>query len=105
MPAITGLSAVQAAFGILNVYLPGETPGPNDGSFALGVLNRMVGSWSQRGALLIPVIGREVFDLVADQGGPSNPYTIGTGGTFNTAKPPNQNSLVGAAVLLTASDP
>lgn len=105
MPAITGLQVIQASLGILNITLPGETVSANDASFALGVMNRMIGGWSQRGALLIPVIAREVFDLTADKGGPSNPYTIGSGGNLNTAKPPNQNSITGASLLLTASDP
>lgn len=105
MPTITGLQTVQAAFGILNVYLPGETPSANDGSFALGRLNSMISSWRQRGALLSPVLARERFDLVANQGGPDNPYTIGTGGDFDTERPPNQNSIVSANLILTATSP
>lgn len=104
MPSVTGLSLIRDAFGILNVFLPGETPPNDDAQFALRTMNRMIGGWSQR-QTFIPVIAREVFDLTANKGGPSNPYTIGVGGNLNTAKPSNQASVVGAAVLLTASDP
>lgn len=49
----------------------------------------------------IPVIGREVFPLVAFKGGPSTPYTIGgTGGDFNTSRP---NELEGAGLLMPGS--
>ncbi len=104
MPAVTGLSLVRDAFGILNVFLPGESIPNDDGQFALRTMNRMIGGWSQR-ARTVPVIAREVFDLVANQGGPSNPYTIGDGGNFDTEKPPNQQSVVAASLILTASDP
>lgn len=104
MPAITGLQAIKAAYGILNVYLPGESPSDNDASFALGTLNRLLSSWRQR-SLLVNAVSRERFALVADQGGIDNPYTIGTGGTWNTTRPANQNSVLGANLILTASDP
>ena len=103
MAAQTALQIIIDAYGILNVYMPGETPQDNQAQQALRFLNRMVGGWSQQ-AQLIPVIAREVFDLTADKGGPSNPYTIGSGGNLNTAKPANQKSITNAAVLLTAPD-
>ena len=105
MPAITANTVIQAAFSRLNVYLPTETPSAANANFALGELNRMVGGWSQRGALMIPVVARETFDLTANKGGPSNPYTIGTGGNFNTPRPPNQHSVTAASLILTDSDP
>lgn len=104
MPAMTGLEVMTASFGILNVYMPGETVSANDRTFALGVLNRMLSSWAQR-AILCPVIARERFDLVANKGGEDDPYTIGPGGDFDTERPPNQKSLVSANLILTASSP
>lgn len=104
MPAVTGNSLAAAAFSVLNVYMPSETPSANDASFALGLMNRMIGGWSQR-ASMIPVIARETFDLTANKGGPSNPYTIGSGANWSTTKPANQNSIVAASLILTASDP
>src|SRR6188472_351734 len=37
--------------------------------------------------LTIPVTAREVFPLTAGRGGPSDPYTIGPGGDFDTSRP------------------
>jgi hypothetical protein len=104
MPATTGGEIVRGAFALLNVFLPGEPVNANDGEYARTVLNDWLSEQAQK-ALMIPTISREVFDLTANKGGPSNPYTIGTGGNFNTTKPANQNSLAGATLLLTASDP
>lgn len=104
MPAITGNDVVQDAFALLNVYMPGESPSNNDAQFARRLLNDMLSEWAQI-QLLIPVIARERFDLEADKGGPDDPYTIGDGGDFDTEKPPNQNSLVSANLILTATSP
>ncbi len=73
----------------------GETPNSNDAALGLSRLNQMIGSWSLQPAT-IPVTAREVFDLVANQGGPDNPYTIGPGGDFDTTRP---NSLYAVSVL------
>lgn len=104
MPATTFTEIAQTAFGILNVFLPGEAMPDADATFAVGMANRMLSGWRQRG-LMIPVIARERFDLEADKGGEDDPYTIGDGGDFDTDKPANQNSIVSANLILTASDP
>lgn len=104
MPATTGNAIIADAFGILNVFLPGESIPNNQAESALGFLNRMIGQWSQRD-LLVPVVAREVFDITSNKGGPSNPYTIGSGADWNTTKPQNQNSIVGASLLLTSPSP
>jgi hypothetical protein len=104
MPAITGGEIVQDAFGVLNVFLPGESIPANDGEFARRQLNDLISEWSQWTAA-IPVVARERFTLVANQGGPTNPYTIGPGGDFNTDRPSNQNSITAANLILTASTP
>ncbi len=65
--------------------------------------NMLIGQWSLQN-LTIPTIAREVFAMIANTGGPTLPYTIGSGGDFNTARPA-VGSLIGAAYNLTASDP
>ena len=102
--ATTALTVITNAFRILNVFLPGEAIPSAQSNSALTFLNDMINSWAQN-QQTIPVVAREVFDLVADQGSPTNPYTIGTGGDFDTDRPPNQNSVVGAALLLTTPSP
>lgn len=104
MPTVTALQLAQDAFANLNVFLPGESIPANDGARALRLLNLMLSQWRQR-QVLIPVQARERFDLVADQGGPDDPYTIGPGGDFDTARPPNQNSILAANLILTSTDP
>ncbi len=104
MPATTFTSIAEVAFGMLNVYLPGESLGSADANRARTICNRMLSGWGQRGQY-IPVIARERFDLVADQGGPDDPYTIGDGGDFDTERPSNQNSITAANLILTATDP
>ena len=104
MPAITGSEIVTDAFSILNVFMLGQTIPAKDASFGLRFLNDMLSEMAQRRSM-IPFISREVFNLVANQGGPTNPYTIGVGGNFNTQKPANQNSIVSANLILTATTP
>jgi hypothetical protein len=100
----TAATIIADAFGILNVFMAGEDVPPAIANDALRRLNMMIGSWAQQ-SLTVPAISREVFDLVAGQGGPSNPYTIGAAGNFVTPRPPNQSSIVGAGLLLTTSSP
>jgi hypothetical protein len=89
-PAITGtvaaLSLISDAFALLNVFLPGESIPASDGQFGLRLLNRLLGQWSLQ-QLTIPATLRHVFDVVANQGGPDNPYTIGPGGDFDVVRP------------------
>ena len=95
---------IRGAFGELNVYQPSEPiPGP-DAIDALGRLNWMMGAWRQQ-PLTVPSIARVVVPLVANKGGPSNPYTIGPGGAIAQPKPPNQAAIVAVSLLLNASTP
>ena len=104
MPSITGTGISEDAFALLNVYLPGESMPGADGAFALRLLNDWLSEQSQK-ALMCPAISRNRFDIVANQGGLDNPYTIGSGANIDIVKPPNQNSIVAANLILTASSP
>src|SRR3990167_6958300 len=99
MPSITGTEIAEDAFAILNVYLPGESMPGADGAFALRMLNDWLSEQSQK-ALMCPAISRNTFDLTANKGGLDNPYTIGDGADFDVVKPPNQNSIVAANLIL-----
>lgn len=105
MSATTFTAIAEVSFGMLNVFLPGESIPSADANRARLICNRMLSGWGQRSSLFIPVIARERFDLVANQGGPTNPYTIGDGGDFDTERPSNQNSIVSANLILTNSSP
>lgn len=104
MPSITGNAVAEFSFALLNVYLPGEPLTGADGEFALEALNDWLSEQSQK-AMMCPAIGRHKFDLTANKGGLDNPYTIGSGADFDVTKPPNQNSIVAANLILTASTP
>jgi hypothetical protein len=104
MPATTFTTIGQNAFALLNVFLPGEAMGNADANYARGATNRMLSGWAQRDQF-IPVISRNRFSLVANQGGPDNPYTIGPGGDFDITRPQNQNSITAANLILTTTSP
>lgn len=104
MPSLTGTEVAEGAFALLNVFLPGEALSGSAGDFALEFLNDWLSEQSQK-ALMCPAISRNRFDIVANQGGLDNPYTIGSGANIDIVKPPNQNSIVAANLILTASSP
>lgn len=105
MPATTFTAIAEVAFGMLNVYMPGESMPSADANRARTICNRMLSGWRTRGKLFIPVIARERFDLVSNQGGPDDPYTIGDGGDFDTDRPATQNAITAANLILTNSSP
>ena len=104
MASTTGTAIVQGAFALLNVFTPGESVSANDGEYARTVLNDLLSSWGQR-TLFIPVIARERFDMTVGKGSPTNPYTIGSGGDFDTERPANQNAITAANLILTSTSP
>lgn len=104
MAATTASVIVRGAFETIGVLGEADVMNAALGADGLRRLNLMMRSWSLQN-LTIPVTVREVFSLVANQGGPDNPYTIGIGGTFNTQRPPTQNALVGAGLILTNTSP
>lgn len=95
---------VDGALIILNVIMPGGSVPAALGQMAFSALNDLLSEWSQR-AEMIPLISRERFTMTADKGGPDDPYTIGDGGDFDTERPSNQNSIVSANLILTATSP
>ncbi len=105
MPATTFTAIAEVAFGMLNVFLPGEAMQNADANRARVICNGMLSGWGQRGSLFIPVIARERFDMTADKGGPDDRYTIGPGGDFDTERPSNQNSITAANLIQTTTSP
>lgn len=104
MPQTTALTLITGAFNRLNVFMPGQTIPARNANDGLSYLNTMMSSWkqiTQRQAYR----AREVFALVGGKGGPSNPYTIGPGGDFNTVKPASQNEIVGCGLLIGGTNP
>lgn len=94
----SGNIIVNGALELIGVKDPESTATPSMLSTGLRRLNMLIGQLNIQ-TLTSPVDAREVFPLVANKGGPSNPYTIGPGGDFNTTRPV---SLTGAGALFTS---
>ncbi len=104
MPSVTASQIIGDAFAILGVYGPTESVPAQDAQLARRTMNDMISEWSTRTAF-VPVVARERFLLTANQGGEDNPYTIGPGGDFDTARPPKQDSIHMANLILTTTTP
>lgn len=104
MPTVTATQLMTDVFEELNIYQPGDTVASADSTKFLRLLNLMIGQWAQQ-HLTIPAVSRLVFPLLANKGSSTNPYTLGTNGDLNTPRPPNQNSIVAAGLILNASSP
>jgi len=99
----TARQRIESAFLILGVFQPGQSVPQANALDGFRRLNHMIRAWSLA-TQMAPCVTREVFDLEADKGGPSDPYTIGDGGDFDTAKPA-WNALTGAGLILGGTDP
>ncbi len=97
--ALEAQEIINDAFMWIGAKDPLQPMAPQDMRYALRQLNQVIELWSLR-SLTIPVTGREVFPLVGGQGGPSNPYTIGSGGDFDTSRP---TSITNVGLLVTST--
>lgn len=82
----------------------GETPSAADLQLGFTLLNEFVDSWNIKPLTLL-LYDRHEFDLVADQGGPDNPYTIGPGGDFDTGTAARPDEIAHANLLLNTTSP
>lgn len=71
----------------LGILGAGQTMTAAQGQMFLVRTNRMLQAWTLQ-PLTVPYIKREVFDATVGKGSPTNPYTIGPGGDFDTVRPP-----------------
>ena len=97
--AVAALDLITDAFYELNVFMPGESIPNADAQTGLRYLNRMLSIWKTQ-SFTIPAILRSVLSWTVGKGGPTNPYTIGSGGDFDIARPSNQQSIKQAMLLL-----
>src|SRR6266550_4739213 len=97
--AVAALDLITDAFFELNCFMSGESIPNSDAQFSLRALNGMIGSWATQ-PLTIPATARHVLSWTIAKGGPTNPYTIGSGGNYDIARPVNQNSISQAMLLL-----
>lgn len=96
----TARSIIKDAYLIDGILQIGAEPDAAMAQQGLSCLNQILGQWSLM-PLTIPVTAREVFALAANRGGPSDPYTIGPGGDFDTTRPPEIDNV---GLLVTSVD-
>lgn len=94
---VTATTLITSALDAIGAYGVGESLEAADAADGLRRLNGLLSSWAIQ-PQTIPVIKREVFDIVANQ----TSYSIGSGANFNTTRP---SMLTGAALLLTSATP
>ena len=96
----SALSIISDAYLITGVTNVGSAITADMKQQGMTCLNQILGQWSLM-PLTVPVTVREVFPLVGGQGGPSNPYTIGPGGDFDTVRPA-ANGITDVGLLVTS---
>lgn len=102
--ATTALTLITQSLGTLNIFQAGEAISNDIAQDCFARLNGMMGQWALDG-LTMPAESREVFPLVANKGTIANPYTIGVGGHFNTARPVSQVVITGIGLLYNGPTP
>lgn len=78
----TAIDAITSALRTINVTASGEVPSNEEANDALAVFNQMLDAWNAE-ELCIFTTRIDDFNLVAG----TQAYTLGTGGTFNMARP------------------
>lgn len=78
----TALDLIKGAMRLIGAIESGETPSSEESSDGLSALNAMLDAWSVE-RLMVYQILQEPFSLSAGTAS----YTIGSGGTWNTARP------------------
>ncbi len=80
--ALTGQQFINEILLALGVYDPGETPNSTESDAALILINELIDNWNSQQLMAIADL-ESTFALVAN----TRSYTIGTGATFNIARP------------------
>lgn len=93
--SVTAQTIIADALGLLMVNGASETPDASDAALCLRTLNRILDTWSLD-RMTTPILARSVYNLSASTAS----YTIGSGGTFNQARP---ERIVAAAVIVDPS--
>ncbi len=84
--SVTAQAIIKDAYIFIGMNGIGLAPDAAEAVQGLSCLNQILEQWSLM-PLTIPVTAREVFPLTAGRGGPSDPYTIGPSGDFDTSRP------------------
>ncbi len=94
--SVTAQTIIDLALADIGAKAIGEATPPAESADGLVRLNQLVDSLATQ-PLTMPFIARLTFALTAGKGTEINPYTIGPGGNFDTARP---TRLEGAGLIL-----
>lgn len=101
---LTRNAVVKRALQTLGVLQAGEPLDANDAQLGGELIEEMIDNWNTQ-RLTVLVQDRTVYDLVADKGSPTNPYTIGPGGDFDTGTAARPVAIRNATLLLNTTSP
>ncbi len=102
--SLTANEVVARALNVIGAIAQGETPDAAMSQQGRDLLTEMVDAWNIQG-LTVLAQNRTVYDLVANQGSPTNPYTIGPGGDFDTGTAARPVAIRAANLLLNTTSP
>lgn len=94
---MNGLNLISSSMRLIGALASGEVPTNAEAQDALTVLNQMLDAWAAE-RLMCFTIAINTFPLVVNQ----QTYTYGTGGNFNSPRPPRINRM--SIVSLTNPD-
>lgn len=83
---MTVADLITASFRRINVLRGTTTPTSDMSTDAFQRLNDLIDSWANDG-LMIPFVRRTTWTITSTKGTLANPYTVGTGGDINVARP------------------
>lgn len=89
---MTGQDFVNEILLKLGVYDPGENPNPTESAAAIVLINELIDNWNAQQLMAIAAV-ETAFALSANV----QTYTIGTGATFNIARP---SKIVAASITI-----
>lgn len=101
---LTGNQLIAQACYTLQLISPEQSVTSVESSVAQFLLQELIDSWNLED-LTILTTSRHVFNLVANQGGPDNPYTLGPGGDFDTLTAARPVEILQANLVLQTVTP
>lgn len=104
--SITQRDLISRALIANGSYAPGDPISAVDLQTGSELLAEIIDEWaSQANALTVLTVNRQVYDLDGSKGGPTNPYTYGPGGDWDTGTAARPPMIQDANLVLNSSSP
>ncbi len=88
----------------IGILGPTETAAPRESSLAFKLLTELIDSMTIQ-SFTVLTVNRQVYALSANKGSPTNPYTYGPGGNWDTGTAARPPSIQDANLVLNSSSP